>query len=154
VLLSERFKGRDLTSFYEQLRARGKEAGVVFGDRTLLSNSRLSLEASEYARDEGKYDAFHENIFHAYFTCGRDIGNREVLAAVARESSLDDLEMRRALEDHRYLPRLSHARKEGELINLTGVPTFIVEGKYKITGAQPIDVFRELFNKIEAGSAH
>ena len=53
MLLSERFKGYDLSSFYDQLRARGKEVGVVFGNHTLLSNSRLALMASEYARDHG-----------------------------------------------------------------------------------------------------
>jgi hypothetical protein len=40
---------------YDQLRQRGKEFNIVFADRTLLSNSRLALEASEYARDRGKY---------------------------------------------------------------------------------------------------
>jgi predicted DsbA family dithiol-disulfide isomerase len=152
VLLSERFKGRDLSSFYEQLRTRGQEAGVIFGDRKLLSNSHRALEASEYARDNGKYDTFHENIFHAYFTDGRDIGNPEVIADVGKTSGLDAGEMRKAVDDHRYLPRLTQARKEGTLIDLTGVPTFIIKSKYKIVGAQPIEVFRELFHKLDTGS--
>ena len=83
MLLSERFKGRDLSRFYEQLKARGKEVGVVFNTHTLLSNSRLALMASEYARDAGAYEAFHENMFHAYFTEGLDIGSMDVIAAVA-----------------------------------------------------------------------
>jgi predicted DsbA family dithiol-disulfide isomerase len=53
---------------FDNLRRSGKDFGIVFGDRTLLSNSRLSLEASEYARDMGLYDQFHDRIFHAYFT--------------------------------------------------------------------------------------
>jgi predicted DsbA family dithiol-disulfide isomerase len=148
VLLSERFKGRDLSSFYEQLRARGREVGVIFGNRTLLSNSRQALEASEFARDEGKYEAFHENIFHAYFTEALDICNPKVLAAVAGKSGLDEMQMRHAVNDHRYLPRLTQAAKEGHLLGLTGVPLFIIEAKYKIVGAQSIEVFRNLLNKI------
>ena len=151
VLLSERFKGLDMAGFYEQLRARGREAGVVFGNRTLLSNSRLALEASEYARDQGKYKSFHENIFQAYFTYGQDIGSREIIAAVAGKSNLDTVEILKAIEDGRYAPRLAEARKEGQLINLTGVPTFIIEAKYKIVGAQPIGVFREFLHKIGGG---
>jgi predicted DsbA family dithiol-disulfide isomerase len=151
VLLSERFKGRDMAGFYEQLRARGREAGVVFGDRTMLSNSRLALEASEYARDQGKYESFHENIFQSYFTHGQDIGNREIIAAVAAKSGLDPVEIIRAVADGRYEPRLAEARKEGRLIDLTGVPTFIIEAKYKIVGAQPIGVFSDLLQKISAG---
>lgn len=149
VLLSERFKGYDLSSFYEQLRARGLEAGIVFGNRTLLSNSRSALMAAEDARDQGRYDSFHKNIFHAYFTEGLDIGNLDVIAAVAGKSGLDEKETRSAVLDGRYQSRLNEARKEGQLINLTGVPLFIVENKYKIVGAQPIEAFRNLLDKTQ-----
>jgi predicted DsbA family dithiol-disulfide isomerase len=149
VLLSERFKGYDLSSFQEQLRERGREAGVVFGNRTILSNSRLALAASEFARDRGSYDSFHENIFQAYFTEGLDIGNPNVIAAVAGKSGLDEKEILNSISDGRYLPRLDQARKEGDLLSLTGIPLFIIENKYKIVGAQPIEVFRELLDKIK-----
>jgi predicted DsbA family dithiol-disulfide isomerase len=152
VLLSERFKGRDLSSFYEQLRFRGREVGVTFGNRKLLSNSRPALEASEFARDRGSYEAFQDNLFHAYFTEALDIGNLKVLAAVAGKSGLDAGEMSQAVNDHRYLPRLTQAAEEGQRIGLTGVPLFIIEAKYKIVGAQPIEVFRNLLNKIGTGN--
>ena len=51
------------TKMYDQLRKRGQEFIIVFADRTLLSNSGLVLEAIEYARDKGKYERFHENMF-------------------------------------------------------------------------------------------
>ncbi len=140
-----------MSGFYDQLRRRGKKAGIVFGNRAILSNSRLALEASEYARDMGKYDAFHENIFHAYFTEALDIGILDVLAALAKKSGLDDTDMRKSLQDGRYRKRLEQARKEAQAINLTGVPTFIINAKQKIVGAQPIDVFRDLFQEIGEG---
>lgn len=149
-MLSKRFKGRDLSGFYNQLNTRGKELGLVIGNCTLLSNSRLALQASEYARDLGKYASFHENIFHAYFTRCLDIGNPDVIATIAGESGLDAQELFKTFADGRYLPRLAEARKEGEMIYLTGVPTFIIEDKYKIVGAQPLEVFYDLFRKIGA----
>lgn len=148
ILISERFKGYDLSELHDQLRQRGQEFGIVFGNRTLLSNSRLSLEASEYARDKGKYKIFHDSIFHAYFTDAQDIGNIEVIKSVATKNGLDSDNLVIALNDCRYRSRLADARKEGEMINLTGVPTFIINGEYKIVGAQPLDVFKEIFNKI------
>lgn len=148
VLLSERFKGRDLSSFYEQLRARGREVGVVFNSHTLLSNSRLSLMASEYARDMGKHDSFHESMFHAYFTEGLDIGNPDVIASVAVKSGLDAKEMLTAVNDGRYASRLDDSRREGQLMGLTGIPLFIINNQYKIVGAQPIEVFSNLLEKI------
>jgi predicted DsbA family dithiol-disulfide isomerase len=150
MLLSERFKGYDLSSFYDQLRARGKEVGVVFGTHTLLSNSRLALMASEYARDLGQYDLFHKNIFHAYFTEGQDIGNLKVIAAVAGKSGLDEKETLSAVRDGRYASRLNETRKEATLIGLTGVPLFVIENKHKIVGAQPIETFRDLLDKIKS----
>ena len=147
VLLTERFKGYDLSSFHEQLRTRGVEVGVVFGNRILLSNSRSALMAAEFARDLGHYDSFHENMFQAYFTKGLDIGNPDVIDAVAGESGLDENQTRSAILDGRYLSRLDEARREGQLLGLTGIPLFIIENKYKIVGAQPIEVFRNILDK-------
>lgn len=133
---------------YDQLRQRGKEFGIIFGNRTLLPNSRLALEASEYARDMGKYERFHEQVFHAYFTEAIDIGEPEELCAVAAECGLDIIDMMHALKDRRYKSRLDEARQEGIKIKLTGVPTFIINNKCKIVGAQPLETFTNLLNKI------
>jgi predicted DsbA family dithiol-disulfide isomerase len=150
LLLSERFKGYDLSSFYEQLRAQGKAVGVVFGTHTLLSNSRLALMASEYARDLGQYDSFHENMFHAYFTEGMDIGKLDVIADVAGKSGLDEKETLSAVRDGRYASRLNEIRKEGHLLGLTGIPLFVIENKYQIIGAQPMETFRSYLDKIKS----
>jgi predicted DsbA family dithiol-disulfide isomerase len=148
ILLSERFKGYDVSQMYDQLRKRGKEYGIVFGDRILLSNSRKALEASEYARDMGKYESFHENIFHAYFTEALDIGSVEVIANVARNSGLNADDVLIALKNERYKSQLDAVREEARMIDLSGVPTFIINGKYKIVGALQTEVFRDLFRKI------
>lgn len=133
---------------HDQLRERGKELGIVFGDRTLLSNSRLALEASEYARDMGKYERFHETIFRFYFTEADDIGNIGIIASAAVKSGLDAGDMMHAIAEKRYRSRLAEARKEGEKINLTGVPTFIINDEHKIVGAQPVDIFKDVFSKM------
>jgi len=149
MLLAERFKGYDLSSFYEQLRQRGKAINIVFNTHTILSNSRLALMASEFARDQDRYDVFHENMFHAYFTEGLDIGKPDVIADVAKKSGLDEKGIIIAVHDGRYASRLNEARKEGELLGLTGIPLFIINNKYQITGAQPMETFRNLLDRIK-----
>ena len=148
ILLSERFKGRDISKMFDQLSQRGKEFGIIFGNRTLLSNSRLALEASEYARDKTNYEIFHEAMLRTYFTEANDIGSIDIIKSVATNCGLDANDLERALLEGRYRSRLAEARKEGEKINLTGVPTFIINEKHKIVGAQPVDVFKEIFNKM------
>ena len=92
---------------------------------------------------------FMKICFMRYFTEGLDIGNLDVIADVAKKSGLDEKETLSAVRDGRYASRLNEARKEGELIGLTGVPLFIIENKYQITGAQPIETFRNLLDKIK-----
>jgi len=133
---------------YENIRRRGDEFGVKFGPRLLLSNSRMSLEASEYARDMGKYELFHERMFYTYFAESKDIGSLDVLTESARICGLDIDELVKALKDRRYAHRLEESRREAAKINLTGVPTFIINGKTKVVGAQQVGVFRDLLSKI------
>ena len=80
---------------------------------------------------------------------GQDIGNPDVIATIAAKSGLDAKETLAAVNDGRYATRLDEARREGQLIGLTGVPLFIVNNKYKIVGAQPIEVFRNLLDKMK-----
>ncbi len=149
MLLSERFQGRNLAPFYAGLKSRGNELGIVFREHTILSNSRLALLASEYARDKGKHDVFHENMFRAYLSRAQDIGRPEVVGYVAAESGLDEQEALAAAKDGRYEPRLAQAAKEGRLLGLTGIPLFIVNNQYQITGAQPVESFRNFLDKLQ-----
>jgi predicted DsbA family dithiol-disulfide isomerase len=132
---------------YENIRNRGNELGITFSHLSKLSNSRMALEASEFARDMGKYDLFHEKMFHAYFTDLKDIGNIDTINEIALSCDLNIDEMTNALMEHRYAGRLDEAREEANRINLTGVPTFLINDQYKIVGAQPIEAFKDLFKK-------
>jgi predicted DsbA family dithiol-disulfide isomerase len=96
----------------------------------------------------GKHEQFHEKIFHAYFTETMDIGNAEKLYSVAAGCGLDPIDMIQALKDGCYKLRLDEARKEGLKIQLTGVPTFIINNKHKIVGAQPEKVFTDILDKL------
>jgi len=97
----------------------------------------------------GKFESFHETMFKSYFTEAYDIGDIDVVKSVVTEIGLDVDNMMKAISGNRYSTRLSEARQEAEKINLTGVPTFIINEKYKIVGAQPVSVFKEVFDKLE-----
>jgi predicted DsbA family dithiol-disulfide isomerase len=134
----------------EHLRALGAPYGIRFGDRRWLPNSRLALEAAEYARDQGKHDSFHETLFRAYFTDGLDIGQIEVLVNLAEADHLDSAGLREALRDGRYGSRVDAARAEAERLGITAIPTFVIEGKHLIVGVQSLDFFRTRLREIQA----
>jgi predicted DsbA family dithiol-disulfide isomerase len=72
-----------------------------------------------------------------------------VIADIVRKSGLDEKATLNAVRDGRYLPRLDKAGREGRQLGLTGIPLFIIENKYQIVGAQPIEVFRDLLDKMK-----
>jgi predicted DsbA family dithiol-disulfide isomerase len=140
----------NVKGFWERLNRSYGSLGVNFGDVSRLSNSRISLEASEYARDAGRFDSFHGRVFRAYFTETRDIGNLDVLLELAQEEGLDTDDLRGALQEGRYASCLDEAHNIGRQLGINAVPTFIINGKYRIVGAQSLDFFRERFREVQA----
>lgn len=150
VLLEEKFPGFDREAMYANLRRSGAPYGIDFGTMKVLSNSRKALEAGEFAREHGKFDEYHELIFHAYFTETRDIGEVELLVELAQKAGLDADELRAALEDGRYLPRLESTLDLAHHYGITGTPTFVINNKYALVGAQPLDRMRAALRQIAA----
>jgi predicted DsbA family dithiol-disulfide isomerase len=149
IPLAKRFSDTQRSMMYENIRSRGRELGIIFSQLSRLSNSRMALEASEFARDMGKYDLFHEKVFQAYFTELKDIGTIDAINEIALSCGLNIDDLGQAMKDRRYAARLDETREEARRIQLTGVPLFLINGRYKIVGAQTIEVFKDLFKKIE-----
>jgi predicted DsbA family dithiol-disulfide isomerase len=134
----------------EGLRRAGSQYGIEFGGHTLLSNSRLALEASEFAKDHNKFDPFHEKLFHACFTELKDIGEKDLILDLAEQIGLNKSELADALDSGKYKAALEQAQHQGHAYGVTGTPTFIVNDQYKIVGAQPLEAIKDFLRKIEA----
>ena len=141
----------DMQERYVELNRSAAPFGIRFGSRTYLSNSRFALEASEYARDIGKYHAFHERVFHAYFTELVDIGDPEVVVQLAQAEGMDRAAVNDALESGRYGERIDQTMAEASLLGVKAVPTFIVNDAHKIVGAVPLAQFRKRLASIQEG---
>jgi predicted DsbA family dithiol-disulfide isomerase len=141
--MTKRFRPEDIKRMMEHLRSMGAPFGITFVDRPVLSNSRAALQAAEFAREHGLFDAFHAALFAAYFSHGLDIGNIDVLAQLARDAGLDDEAMKQALHSGKYLPRLEATKEEAAVRGVSGVPSFFIGDKKSVVGAQPIDIFRK-----------
>jgi len=143
VLLSTMFPQLDTRNMFRHLREMAAPYGIVFADIVLISNSRMSLEASEFAKEHGRFDQFHRALFQAYFSVGMDIGRVEVLKQIGHEAGLDHEALGQALLTGKHRPMIENMRKEAARLGVTAAPTFIIDGKDRIVGAQPIDVFRK-----------
>jgi len=95
---------------------------------------------------EGAQEKVAEGLFRAFFTEGRDIGDRAVLAEIGRAAGLDDVA--EFLESDRGVKEVRDEEKKGREIGVDAVPTFIIGGKYLISGAQSPEVFLEAFRSL------
>jgi len=129
---------------FDNLRRAGAPYGIEFGRLSLLPNSRPALAAGEFARDQGRYEAFHDRLFKAYFTETRDIGRLEVLLEKAEATGLDPVALEEALRGKRYESRLDQARQEADSLGVHAIPTFFINGaETRIVGAQSLEVFQK-----------
>jgi predicted DsbA family dithiol-disulfide isomerase len=108
-----------------------------------LSNSRLALQAVEFAREQGRFDSFKLALFVAYFSHGLDFGYLDGLKQIGQDVGLDAGAMVNAVQSGMYLSTLEEAKEDAACLNVTGVPTFFIEDKKSIVGVQPLDVFRK-----------
>ena len=145
------FPGMSPEAFFRQLDERGQKMDVRFGPQPLMSNSRMAMQAGEFAKDHGQYDAYHEAVFRAFFTDCKDIGDRSVILEIAREVGLDTAALDAALESNIYLPRLQETTTNAKANGISAAPTFVIDGYGAISGAQPIDSFRTILRTVAKG---
>ncbi len=143
MLLSTMFPKLDARHMVRHLRDMASPYGITFADISRISNSRMSLEAAEFAKEQGMFDRFHGAVFQAYFSQGMDIGDIEVLTQIGHESGLDSDSLVQALKTGKYLPRIEDMRREATRLGVNAAPTFIIDDRDRIVGAQPMDVFRK-----------
>ena len=139
----------ETNEMYQHLRSRGKEYGLNFCDVRTLPNSRKAMIVGEYSRKLGKNEKLTDSVFKAYFEDCLDIGKEEVIIEIAKKIGLTKHDVESALKDPLLQKIYANNCLEARKHNVTGVPTFIINDKYTIVGAQPEQTFVELFEKIE-----
>jgi predicted DsbA family dithiol-disulfide isomerase len=120
---------------------------MVFPDR--IPNTRLAHEATEYAYQQGKGLEFHRAVFDRYYGRGEDISQWKVLRQVAFEVGLDADEMQREVESGTFTETVREQVDEAAQYGIDGVPTYILNDRYAIVGAQPYENFLSALERIE-----
>lgn len=144
----EMFNQLDIDQVVMACRQHGARYGLEFGDMAHLSNTRLSLEAAEFARDNGLYHEFHRAVFKAYFTDARNIGDLEVLLSIADSCGLERGPLATALEEKTFASRVEAGSAEARKRGVRAIPAFFIEDRPVITGAVPEDRFREVLQSL------
>lgn len=144
--VSELFPGMSVESMFANLNSLGNKYGVSFSGVDFISNTHLALLTSEYAKEKGKFHEYHDKLFFIYFNEGKDIGDIELLKSIAESIGLDKEEMVKKIEDGTYENNLVEAKNLAIQYEVKSTPTFIINNKYAIVGAQSIESFRKLLS--------
>jgi len=136
----------------ERLAKAGVADGIMFAfDR--IARTPNTFEAHRlmwFAQQDKKQDDLAEGLFHAYFSEGRDIGDGQTLVDIAAEIGLDRDATRQFLASDQGVEVVREEEATGHGLGIQGVPYFVLNGTYAISGAQSPDIFVSALQKVES----
>ena len=147
--LSLKFGGAEhAKAIYDRVREAGDTERIPFAFEAIRQtpNTVDSHRLIRYAGAHGPADAVVDALFQAYFLRGEDIGDLDVLAAAAAAGGVDSDEARAFLESGAEAEDVRAEDAKARHIGIQGVPTFILDGKYVLSGAHPPEVLLQFFD--------
>jgi predicted DsbA family dithiol-disulfide isomerase len=131
----------------------GKAEGIHFAfDKIERTPNTLNAHQLIWLADrERVQDAVVEALFRAYFTEGRNIGNRQTLLDVVGEAGLDQHQAEAVLNRDDGQEAIKEAGEQARRFRVDGVPFFNIDGKITLSGAQPPDAFLDAFRQAVGG---
>lgn len=130
------------------------EVGLRYDfDALQHTNTRKAHQLVHYAKAHGRQHEAVERLMSAYFVEGRHVGRDEDLAELAAEIGLDRDDVLRSLAAEEHLPALRRDQAQAADYGITGVPFYVVDGRYGISGAQRPETFTEALRQVAAERA-
>ncbi|WP_322741932.1 DsbA family oxidoreductase [Fictibacillus phosphorivorans] len=128
-----------------------KESGLEYHmDTMILTNTFDAHRLTMLAKKEGKMQEMTERILYAFFTESKHIGDHETLADLAEDVGLNREAVIQMLSSDEMADEVRADEETAKAYGVTGVPFYLIDKKYALTGAQPTDVFVQALNKIIA----
>ena len=140
---------------YQAIAESGREAGIEFQFSRIrrTPNTVLSHRLVHWSAKNERQDEVVGELFRAYFEDGLDIGDLDVLVECASRAGLDAVLTRRFLQSDDGRQEVVASDVYARRLGINGVPCFIVNRKYAVSGAQPPAAFVEVFNLAERDAA-
>lgn len=150
MLVTERGYPREQAeAMNAEIAKRGDAIGLEFRfDRAVAANTRAAHRLLHFADEHGRQHELVIRLFKAFFTDGLRVGNHEVLADLAAEVGLDRDAALAALNSEQYEDAVTADIDLARQYGINGVPFFVIDGKYAISGAQPTETFRQALDTV------
>jgi predicted DsbA family dithiol-disulfide isomerase len=125
-----------------------EEAGFLYAPPSFAPNSMRSLQLGELARVRGVFEEVHPQLFSAYWSEGRDIGDEETLVSIGASAGLPAAEIAEVFRKGTYRERIDVSTRTAVQLGINGVPAWVIDGENLVSGAQPVDVFERVMARL------
>ncbi|WP_193570870.1 DsbA family oxidoreductase [Diaminobutyricibacter tongyongensis] len=137
-----------------QIREHANAVGLEYHfDRAVATNMRTAHELSHFALGQRRQHHMIQRLFKAHFVDGLNVGDHDVLVGLAEEIGLDSAAARKALQSGEFADAVEADIRQARQLGITGVPFFVLDNKYAMSGVQPVEGFLDALNKVWAESA-
>lgn len=146
-----KFGGPDrMRSAFEHVVQAAQDDGIRFNLDGIAraSNTRDAHRVILHARDHGLEWVVAEAMFRAFFTDGRNLSDPDTLVAVATESGLEPSGVRAMLSSDAFIAEVQSSQFQAARLGVRGVPFYVLEGRYGLSGAQPVSAFVQALEMI------
>lgn len=128
-----------------------KKAGLNFDiDNAKYTNTLDAHRLIHLAKKFNLQDKAKEKLLSAYFIEGKNVGNKDTLIEIAKDIGLETNDVSDMLNSDLYKKEVLNDIETGQRIGLTGVPFFVFNRKYAVSGAQPTDTFLDILNQVSS----
>lgn len=137
-----------------QMQERGAGEGVTFAfdKMTRTPNTRRAHALIAKAGEMGLANAMAEELFRAYFEDGADVGDTEILVSSATSVGMDEATARAIIDDEAIKQEVAALEARATQMGVSGVPFFIIDEKFAVSGAQPSENWKQVLLDIANGS--
>lgn len=116
-------------------------------DQSVVANSFQAHQFVHFAKQHGKQDEAEEMLFRAYFTDGKNIDDRDTLLGLGEEIDLDTAQLAESLDKQTFAGAVKQDIEEAQKIGVRGVPFFVFNRAYGISGAQDSEAFLQTLER-------
>jgi predicted DsbA family dithiol-disulfide isomerase len=134
----------EATGLNDRVSYMAAQSGLTYNlDKAIPANSFNAHRLLHFAKHYGKQNEMEEAIFKAYFTDGKNIDDAATLMEIASEMGLDTNALAQAMKGDTYVKDVIADVEEAQQLGVRGVPFFVFDRKYAISGAQESDAFTQ-----------
>lgn len=135
---------------HKQMEQRAQESGLEYDfDKTVPANSFNAHRLLHLAKKHDVQNIVKELLLKGYFTDGKNIDDEDFLFEMGKDAGLNEEDIRNALQSDSIKQEIHEDIESARKLGIQGVPFFILNEKYSLSGAQPVEVFVEALEKVK-----